>query len=717
MAGDSIKFNASLNTAAFESGAKKLQGVAAGAASGISQHFGKIAMAVAGIGAAFLGIRAAVQSFNAAIAMGGALNDLSARTGETAGNLAILQRAFQNAGAGAEAVGPTINRLQRAIVEAGEGGKQQAQAFAKLGLNLQEIKSKTPTEQLEAVAVALQGVGNDSDRGAIAMQLLGRSGGELLPLLRAMGVELDIARGQLGSLPGVIDRTNKHLDQIGDNFAAIGEKGKEFMVGLLEKLAPGLADLTDRLANIDAAGFGAKLSEYAERTAAWISQTFKLGDALNNLEVAIKGITSGNFGDGLSLMFMTARDTALNAINNIVAAAGAALQTVGAAIGKLFDPSSTTMAFIEGSFQMLGAKIASGIFDAIATVLEKLPFMGAASAAVREAQKEAEQAIKDISNIMYYEADNLKSEWGGIMAEMPKEFAAAYRQKMERPLFEMKDRTTETAEQMERVARATRAAAFDAEKFGKALRDAQVDRLAGQMESGGLMAGQNPGGKKFPWQGAGPSGAPIAAGGGANLGGGGGRVDGGGSIAAPSALDLLRERGREPVGGSRVDENIDDRLARIRGQAEEMQVRNRRDNSEARAKELGDRGMYNSAAAERERGKRREERDAERIADRKRATDRYGGNNEAEAYRNYREQMANNGVYAGDVSPEDFKNWLREQEKSDREREREAKRGGEDRVGAGGATNTDSMGSIEQLVRRLKEYIVDEKNLPQHALC
>jgi len=381
MAGEAIRFNASLNTAGFDSGAKALQGMAASASAGISRHFGKIAAAVVGIGAAFIGIRAAAQSFNAAIAMGGQLNDLSARTGETAGNLAILQRAFENAGAGAEAVGPTINRLQRAIVEAGEGGKEQSEAFGKLGLNLERLKDLTPTEQLQAVARALQGVGNDSDRSAIAMQLLGRSGGELLPLLRAMGVELDIARKQLGSTPQVMDRVTASFDTIGDNFAAIGEKGKEFAAGLLEQVAPALVDLSTRLANIDAAGFGAKLSEYAAATVNWIAETFKLKDALAQIEIAIKAITSGNFAEGLSLMFMAAKNTALNAINEIVAAGMAAMQTMGQALQSLFAPNSTTMAFIRGSFDMLGAKLASGIFESSATSCTMRPKISKASGA------------------------------------------------------------------------------------------------------------------------------------------------------------------------------------------------------------------------------------------------------------------------------------------------------------------------------------------------
>jgi hypothetical protein len=694
MAGEAIRFNASLNTAGFDSGAKNLQNIAAQASTGVARHFGKIAMAVVGIGAAFLGVRAAVQSFNAAIAMGGALNDLSARTGESAGNLAILQRAFQNAGAGAEAVGPTINRLQRAIIEAGEGGAQQAKAFQKLGLDLEDIKRKTPTEQLQAVAVALNGVDNASERGATAMQLLGRSGGELLPLLRAMGVELDTARNQLGSLPGVMDRTNQALDTIGDNFAAIGEKGKEFAAGLLEKMAPALADITTRLANIDAAGFGVKLSEYVAATANWIAETFKLKEALDQIEVAINGITSGNFGDGLSLMFMAARDTALNAINTIVAAGTAALQTIGGALVQLFSPGSTTMAFIEGAFTMLGANIASGIYDSIAGVLEKIPGMGFIASAIREAQAEAEKAVQDISNIMHYEADNLKKEWTDVGRAMPEGFAAAYKANLENPLFEMKDRTAETAAQMEKVAAATRAAAFDAEKFGESLRSAQLDRLSGggfnplggAPETGETGMGVNPQDRNFPWQGAGPSGAPApepstparssaraAA-----------------SAKQQSALERLRQSAQtDPVA-----------------RAEMFHIQNEQSKAMDRAGALRDGGMFRSSARAEIRGERRAERRADRASARELATDRFGGSNMGEAFRNFRAEMSKQGVFGS--SQRDFEKWAKDQAKSEKQREREAKRdesfsgargGAADQPGGGLATEA----TLAQILSKIQE--------------
>jgi hypothetical protein len=702
MAGDSIKFNASLNTAAFESGAKKLGGVAASAASGISQHFGKIAMAVAGITAAFIGVRAAAQSFNAAIAMGGQLNDLSARTGETAGNLAILQRAFQNAGAGAEAVGPTINRLQRAIVEAGEGSKTYATAFQKLGLDLNDLKTKTPTEQLRAVAEAIKGIENPSEQTAIAMQILGRSGGELMPLLKAMGVEFDRAGQQLGSLPGIIDRTNEHLDRIGDNFKAIGDKGKEFMVGLLERLAPGLADLTDRLANIDAAGFGAKLSEYAEKTVSWIAETFKLNDAISNLETAIGGITSGNFGDGLKLMFLTARDTALNAINNIVAAAFAAVESITGAVSTMFRSDGPLLLLLKTSFTIGANYFKEVLMTAMASVLENFGPWGKKIAGVMRYEAETaarsiEMLTKGIGSQIELVGEDAKETFAGI----PDAFAKSYKANMERPLFDMKDRAAETADQMERVAAATRAAAFDAEKFGEALRSAQVDRLAGMggfnplggpAETGETGMGQNPKDRKFPWQGAGPSGPQ----GGTTSGGGGGGGGGGGSSAlrpTMSNLDRLRQAAQTDP----------------RARAELMRLQNEQSRGMSRAGDLRERGMLNSAASAEIRAERRAEERADRIAARNAATGRFGGNNMGEAFRNYRDDMARAGEKA--VSEREFKAWAEDQAKTEKQREREeAESGG---GGGGGKKAADALATEDSLKELIKEIT---ERLPQSAL-
>ncbi len=610
-----------------------MQNIASKASASVAGHFAKMAGAVLAVGAAFVGVRAAAQSFSAAIALGGQLNDLSARTGESAGNLLILRRAFENAGAGADSVGTTINRLQRAVVNAGDGSKEQAEAFAKLGLNIENLKTQTPTEQLQSVAQALSRVSNDTDRTAIAMDLLGRSGGELIPLLRAMGVELDVAKAQLGSTPGVMNKVNQAFDTIGDNLGAIGEKSTEFAAGLLEKLAPALAAITTNIANIDAAGFGRAVSGYIEQTMRWINASLGLAAALENVRTAIDGITSGKIGDGLSLMFLTARDTAFNVINQIAAAGMAALSTVAGGLRQLFDPGSTTMAFIFGAFNMLGAKISSSISGFLIPVLENIPFMGAATEAVQAAKAEAEQAATDIANIMYYEADNLKSEWAGILAGAPKAFAESYEANMRDPLLDMKDRTLETAAAAEKLAAAVRAAGFDAKTFGDNMASAREEMLAGggfnpfggPPETGEM--GVNPDDRRFPFQGAGPSGQPINVPSGSAA---GGSSKGGQSASAPrSPLDRLEEMSQ---GG-----DVNARTALMRLQAEQSRFG-------ARASQLSDSGMHRSAASAQIRNENRMQDRAMRELTKQTRDQFFGARNAGDAARNFERDALNSGM-------------------------------------------------------------------------
>jgi hypothetical protein len=699
------------------------------------------------VGAAFVGVRAAAQSFSAAIAIGGQLNDLSARTGESAGNLLILRRAFENAGAGADSVGTTINRLQRAIVEAGQGSKEQAEAFATLGLNIEELKKQTPTEQLQSVAQALSRVSTDSDRTALAMQLLGRSGGELIPLLRAMGVELDVAKAQLGSTPEVMNKVSQAFDTIGDNLGAIGEKSTEFAAGLLEKLAPALAEITTSIANIDAAGLGQAISGYIEATMRWITASLGLGTALQNVQTAIDGITSGNIGDGFSLMFLTARDTAFSAINHIVAAGMAALQTIGNALVQLFSPNSTTMAFINGAFTMLGANLAVILSSTLASALEAtaqsipdlfrpiadgmadnflpgLSFMGkqlqgildgidmsGVSTGLREIETESKKAVEDIANIMHYEADSLKSEFSNVGKAMPENFAAAYEANMKDPLIDMKDRTLETAAAAEKLAAAVRAAGFDAKTFGDNMASAREQMLAGggfnpfggPPETGEM--GVNPDNRRFPFQGAGPSGPPIIVPGGPT--GGGSRNGGRSSSAAKSPLDRLEQLSK---GG-----DVNARTALMRLQAQQ-------DRFAPRAAQLEQSGMFRSAAAAQIRNENRMQDRAMSELTKQTRDQFFGARNAGDAARNFerdalkagmttKEAMGNMGIdrKLGESTRDALDRFAKEQAKTETERAKEeADQGG---GGGGAARGADDLTTV---VNRIETIL--KENLPITAM-
>jgi hypothetical protein len=250
------KIKSSLNS--MDDNVKKAEKSMSSSFAGMAKAGAAFAGGMLTINAAISAAQSAADSFGAAMDMGGALADLSARTGESAGNLLILQRAFDNTGAGAEKVGPTINKLQKALVEAGQGSQSNIDAFNRLGINFTELASKTPTEQLQELAAKLSGVTDPAERSTLAMQLLGKSGGELLPFLSGFSEEIATAKGQLGSLPEVMDRSASAFDNLGDGIAVVKGKATELAAGFLESLLPALNSLVSAGSNFDAATLGQK---------------------------------------------------------------------------------------------------------------------------------------------------------------------------------------------------------------------------------------------------------------------------------------------------------------------------------------------------------------------------------------------------------------------------------------------------------------------------
>ncbi|MEI8311484.1 MAG: hypothetical protein WCH98_12085, partial [Verrucomicrobiota bacterium] len=90
--------------------------------SGIDAALARVAAATISVQGAFAAANAALAPFASAFAaikesldLGGHLTDMSAQTGIAVADLVVLRQAFANAGMDADAVGPQINRLQKAL--------------------------------------------------------------------------------------------------------------------------------------------------------------------------------------------------------------------------------------------------------------------------------------------------------------------------------------------------------------------------------------------------------------------------------------------------------------------------------------------------------------------------------------------------------------------------------------------------------------------------
>jgi hypothetical protein len=265
---DTSGFNRGIKSA--ENGMAKFKAAAGPAVlGGVAAGFAAAAAAAAGLA---VGIKGALD-------LAGALSDLSSRTGVAAGELRILQEAFARNGLSAEKVGPSINKMQRALVEAGDGTGPAAEAFKMLGISVDGLRGMDASSQFAAIGQAINALPDPAARAAAAMQLFGRSGGEMLTLFANSGAMAEAARS-VGDQADILTRNANLFDQASDILGSVATKMQGFFVGVADTLVPALMPLLEAADGIDLSGLGQDLG--------------------NAIAFGLTVITSGNLGNILS---------------------------------------------------------------------------------------------------------------------------------------------------------------------------------------------------------------------------------------------------------------------------------------------------------------------------------------------------------------------------------------------------------------------------------
>ena len=126
------------------------------------------------------GIGAALRVFTA---QGDALQKMALRTGISVEALSELGYAAGQSGADMETLEAGVRGMQRVLNDAATGMKSANDSLATLGLSIEDLKGLSPEQQFKLIADRLSQVADPTQRAAVAMELFGRSGQKLLPLM------------------------------------------------------------------------------------------------------------------------------------------------------------------------------------------------------------------------------------------------------------------------------------------------------------------------------------------------------------------------------------------------------------------------------------------------------------------------------------------------------------------------------------------------------
>ena len=162
------------------------------------QRFKKVAGNVAaGIAAAF-SINALRNMISDFAELGDMFDKMSQRTGVSVEALSGLKFAAEQSGASIETLEMGIRNMQRVLLDVQQGSSTAATTLSMLGLSIDNLQTMSPEQQFLQMAQAIAGVEDPSRQAALAMELFGRSGTQLLPMLQQgeAGIEALIAEAR-----------------------------------------------------------------------------------------------------------------------------------------------------------------------------------------------------------------------------------------------------------------------------------------------------------------------------------------------------------------------------------------------------------------------------------------------------------------------------------------------------------------------------------------
>lgn len=337
--------------------------------------------------------------------VGDQLNKMSARTGTSVEMLSELSFAAQQSGTSVEDVEKSLRRLQKNTLDLERGLSTAVYAFKEIGLTTKDLQGLSPDQIFERVSAEIKKINDPTRRAAIAMELFGKSGSALLPMI--------------------------------DNMTDLREEAQRLGVTMTTEQAKAAADLTDAFGRMTKSvealsiSVGGALAPTIEAVSRYILKNIatikKFIDENKNLTVAITGVglsftalggalyVFGGILNGVSAIIgIYSKVVQLAIVRNAAYAAGIKLfAAANYILSKSFVVLGASMkaAFVHLALMYATYKAGRKLGEVIGETADKLSELGDKASGINKVMQKAFDLIpviafrKQIKNILdiYYE--------------------------------------------------------------------------------------------------------------------------------------------------------------------------------------------------------------------------------------------------------------------------------------------------------------------------
>lgn len=255
------------------------------------------------------------------------LDDMSQRTGVAASVLSELGFVAGVSGTDLETVESSIRKMQKALVEAGQGAEGPTDALKNLGLTVGDLQGLSPDEQFMKIGDAISQLQDPAKQTAAAMEIFGKSGVAMKNIfnegaagvekMRQRAKELGVTLSDDAALAGAA---------FGDQMDEVWMQVKAVAVQLGSALVPVLSE------------FVGLLSSGLSSVIAWVKENGELIRWVLYGTMAVAGL-------GAAVVAVGAVFTTVGAILGGVATV---IGAIGTAIGFLLTPIGAVIAGLTG---------------------------------------------------------------------------------------------------------------------------------------------------------------------------------------------------------------------------------------------------------------------------------------------------------------------------------------------------------------------------------
>lgn len=295
MAGSSVigalRVNLGIDTAEFSDGLKQAQSSADKFAAVLKTTMvAAAAAATAALGAIAVGVRSTLNTVDD-------MSKMAVKIGIPIEELSKLKYAADMSGVSLEGLQTSVSRLSRNMADAAKGTGAGAEAFKQVGISATKADGslKSSSQVMAEIADKFAAMPDGAKKTALAMQLMGKSGADMIPLLNGGSAALNEMLMEAKELGLEISaKTGLAAEQFNDNISRMGYAVSGLTLGLTAALAPALVIVSDAMVQFTKWVLGAVdylpiVAEYASVAGGALAIMFSpaILAAASNLAVAI----------------------------------------------------------------------------------------------------------------------------------------------------------------------------------------------------------------------------------------------------------------------------------------------------------------------------------------------------------------------------------------------------------------------------------------------